>query len=141
MQQRCNMDEKLLKYKKLRVTPFRKEVLDIFIGAPNAISISDIESQLKSFDRITLYRTIKSFIDKGVIHEIYMDGDDKKMALCPERCSSEEHNHNKQHIHFKCKVCHNTFCIDLEEIPEITVPNFLLDDINIQASGTCEACL
>ena len=135
------MIEKTLKNKNLRVTLFRKEVLEIFVNTPNAVSMADIERELKNFDRITLYRTIKSFIEKGVIHEIYMDGDDKKMALCPEHCSSEKHNHNKQHLHFKCKVCHNTFCIDLDETPEITVPNFVLDDINIQASGACEGCL
>jgi Fur family ferric uptake transcriptional regulator len=135
------MIEELLKNKKLRITPFRKEVLGIFIDAPNAITLPVIESKLTNFDRITLYRTIKSFIEKGVIHEIYMDGDEKQMALCPEHCTSDKHNHSQQHIHFKCKLCQNTFCLDINEIPEITVPNFVLDDLNIQATGTCERCL
>ena len=36
------MIEKILKNKKLRVTPFRKEVLEIFVNTPNAIAMADI---------------------------------------------------------------------------------------------------
>src|SRR5690554_3310720 len=60
----------ILRDKNLRVTPFRKEVLEIFLENEHAISIQDIEEALVEFDRITLYRTIKSFTNKGVIHEI-----------------------------------------------------------------------
>jgi len=134
------MVENLLKNKNLRLTPFRQEVLQIFLDSPNAISIVDIESKLKQFDRITLYRTIKSFIEKGVIHEIVMPGDIKKMALCPHDCSSENHIHTAQHIHFRCKKCENIFCIDLNEFPEISISNFKVDSIEIQGTGTCASC-
>ena len=60
------MIENLLKNKNLRLTPFRKEVLEVFTSSPNAISIGDIEDNLKQFDRITLYRTIKSFIENNL---------------------------------------------------------------------------
>jgi Fur family ferric uptake transcriptional regulator len=135
------MAEKILKNKKLRVTPFRKEVLSLFLNQSNAISMTDIEAGLKQFDRITLYRTIKSFIEKGVIHEIVMPGDIKKMALCPHDCSYVEHIHSNQHIHFKCKSCENVFCVDLKNFPDINIPNFQLDSIEIQGTGVCEGCL
>ena len=135
------MIENLLENKKLRLTPFRKEVLEVFTNTPNAISIADIEAKLKQFDRITLYRTIKSFIEKGVIHEIVMPGDIKKLALCPQGCSSENHVHTTQHIHFRCKVCENIFCIDLNQFPEVVIPKFKIDTIEIQGTGTCEGCL
>ena len=135
------MIENLLKNKNLRLTPFRKEVLEVFTSTPNAISIGDIEANLKQFDRITLYRTIKSFIEKGVIHEIVMPGDIKKMALCPHDCSSESHIHTAQHIHFRCTTCENIFCIDLNEFPEIVIPKFKIDTIEIQGTGTCEGCI
>src|SRR5690554_7985054 len=50
----------ILRDKNLRVTPFRKEVLEIFLENEHAISIQDIEEALVEFDRITLYRTIRS---------------------------------------------------------------------------------
>lgn len=142
MQHCCNkMIKNILKNKKLRVTPFRTEVLNLFIKKSTAISIQEIEVGLGEFDRITLYRTIKSFIDNGVIHEIVMPGDIKKMALCPEECSAEHHTHAKQHLHFRCNQCENIYCIDLNEFPAINIPNFELNSIEIQGTGVCESCL
>ena len=134
------MVKTLLKNKKLRFTAFRKEVLDVFLNTPNAVSIGDIEERLKQFDRITLYRTIKSFTEKGLIHEIVMPGDIKKLALCPAECSSVNHVHTGQHIHFRCKICENIFCLDLHEFPEINIPKFKVDSIEIQGTGTCNIC-
>jgi len=134
------MVKTLLKNKKLRFTAFRKEVLDVFLNTPNAVSIGDIEERLKQFDRITLYRTIKSFMEKGLIHEIVMPGDIKKLALCPAECSSVNHVHTGQHIHFRCKMCENIFCLDLHEFPEINIPKFKVDSIEIQGSGICNVC-
>ena len=134
------MVKTLLKNKKLRFTAFRKEVLDVFLNTPNAVSIGDIEERLKQFDRITLYRTIKSFMEKGLIHEIVMPGDIKKLALCPAECSSVNHVHTGQHIHFRCKMCENIFCLDLHEFPEINIPKFKVDSIEIQGTGTCNIC-
>ena len=134
------MIEKLLKSKKIRLTPFRKEVLEVFVNIPNAIAVADIEAKLKQFDRITLYRTIKSFIEKGLIHEIVMPGDIKKLALCPAECSSVNHVHTAQHIHFRCKMCENIFCLDLHEFPEINIPKFKVDSIEIQGTGICNIC-
>lgn len=135
------MIDKLLKSKKLRLTPFRKEVLEIFVNEPNAISVSDIETRLKQFDRITLYRTIKSFIENGLIHEIVMSGEIKKLALCPDECTSINHSHSDQHMHFRCKKCENIFCLDLNEFPEINIPKFKIDSIEVQGTGICNICL
>jgi Fur family ferric uptake transcriptional regulator len=135
------MIKKILKNKKLRVTPFREEVLAIFLNHSNAISITDIETGLAEFDRITLYRTIKSFIENGVIHEIVMPGDIKKLALCPESCSSENHTHTKQHLHFRCNQCENIYCKDLNEFPTINIPGFQLNSIELQGNGICKNCL
>ena len=134
------MVEKLLKKKKLRFTEFRNEVLNVFIDSSNAISINDIEDKLKQFDRTTLYRTIKTFKEKGLIHEIIMPGDIKKLALCKDGGSSKSQVDTSQHIHFRCKMCENIFCLDLDEFPEINIPQFKLDSIEIQGTGRCNTC-
>lgn len=134
------MVENLLKKKKLRLTSFRNEVLNVFLNSSNAVSINDIEDKLKQFDRITLYRTLKTFKEKGLIHEIVMPGDIKKLALCPDECSSLNHLHTAQHIHFRCKMCENIFCLDLHEFPEINIPQFKVDSIEIQGTGICNIC-
>lgn len=135
------MEEKILKEKRLRITPFRKEVLHVFIENNHAISTQDIEESLGEHDRITLYRTIKSFINKGVIHEIVMPGDVKKMALCDPVCSHDNGLHEHNHIHFQCKECEEVYCVEVEKLPNLKLPGFEIDEIEIQARGTCKECL
>ena len=130
--------EKLLKSKKLRVTDFRLAVLSLFGKFDNAIGIGQIEEELGEFDRITLYRTIKAFKEKGLIHDITLPGDIKKMALCEDDCDSEHHQH--QHIHFLCDSCSEVFCVHIEQFPSIGIKGFKVDTIDIQASGICVQC-
>ncbi|HAE31102.1 MAG TPA: transcriptional repressor, partial [Flavobacteriales bacterium] len=68
--------------KDIRKTAFRQKVLDVFYQNENSITIGQIETAIGKHDRITLYRTIKTFLDAGLIHEIVMPGDVKKLALC-----------------------------------------------------------
>ncbi|PWH85695.1 Fur family transcriptional regulator [Brumimicrobium oceani] len=134
------MEVEILKKKKLRVTPFRKEVLDVFLKNEHAISIQDIEDALVEFDRITLYRTIKSFTNKGVIHEIVMPGDVKKLALCDGVCDHDSGLHEHNHIHFQCRLCSEVYCVEVDELPKIEVPGFTIEEQEIQAKGICAKC-
>ncbi|PKR81854.1 transcriptional repressor [Brumimicrobium salinarum] len=140
MQQHCIYDMEILRNKNLRVTPFRKEVLTIFLENEHAISIQDIEESLVEFDRITLYRTIKSFTNKGVIHEIVMPGDIKKLALCDRVCDHDSGLHEHNHIHFQCRKCEEIFCVEPLDFPEIKIPGFTIEEQEIQAKGVCNKC-
>ena len=128
----------LLKLKKLNETPFRKEVIDIFAKFENAIPLSIIEKELKEYDRITLYRTIKIFLEKGIIHEIAIGGQASSYAMCKDECGTV--GHHNQHIHFKCTKCDTVFCVEIDNTPEIKLPGFKIDDVEIQATGLCKKC-
>ncbi|MEE9350350.1 MAG: transcriptional repressor [Flavobacteriaceae bacterium] len=128
----------LFKNKKLRETPFRKEVLAIFTKYNNAIPLSIIEKELNEYNRITLYRTIKVFIEKGIIHEISLNGNISNYALCKEKCDTIAHYH--QHIHFKCNNCKVIFCVEVDKIPTIKLPEYIIDQFEIQATGLCQKC-
>jgi Fur family ferric uptake transcriptional regulator len=130
--------DNLLKNKKISETPFRLEVLSIFNKYKNAIPLSVIEKDLKSYNRITLYRTIKVFLDKGIIHEISISGEDSNYAMCMEDCGSSLHNHN--HIHFKCKSCEIISCVEIGDFPTVYLPNYKIEQIEIQATGLCINC-
>ncbi|MBK9190115.1 MAG: transcriptional repressor [Crocinitomicaceae bacterium] len=132
--------ENLLRKKGLRVTPFRVSVLEVFSRFKNAIDTAQIENELDNFDRITLYRTLKTFIESGLIHEIVMPGDIKKLALCKEECHHHEHEHNHQHLHFRCNECDEVFCLELKEFPSVKFPKFKIDRLEIQGTGVCGNC-
>ena len=132
--------EAMLKAKKIRVTDFRKSVLSIFNKHDNAISIEQIENELGEHDRITLYRTIKTFKEKGLIHEIVMPNHVRKLALCSDHCMEDDHQHHHEHVHFQCKSCNEIYCVDLPNFPKLGLKGFSVERIEIQAFGTCEAC-
>lgn len=129
------------KQKGIRKTSFRQEVLDVFLRNENAITVSQIEESIGTHDRITLYRTIKTFIEKGLIHEIVMPGDIKKLALCQDCDHSHEHQHSHQHehVHFHCEKCNEVICVS-NELPAIVLKGYQIDSIEIQAHGVCPKC-
>lgn len=128
----------LLSAKNLSVTQLRLRVLEVFGNHDSAISIEQIENELEKFDRVSLYRTLKTFREKGIIHDIMLSDGEKKMALCPDKCKEESHEHN--HIHFLCKLCKAVFCVDIETPPTLGLNGFMVDTIDIQASGFCKNC-
>lgn len=140
MQQCCKNYFKMhsLKSKKISETPFRKEVLEIFSRYDNAIPLSIVEKELKEYNRITLYRTIKLFVEKGIIHEITISGEDSNYAICKDECTTAEHHHH--HVHFKCINCATIFCVEIDEFPTIKIPNYIINKIELQATGVCEKC-
>ena len=129
--------------KDIRKTAFRQKVLDVFYQNENSITIGQIETAIGKHDRITLYRTIKTFLDAGLIHEIVMPGDVKKLALCND-CEDgpNEHasHHQHNHIHFHCAQCQEVICVD-NELPNIDLRGYQIDSIEIQARGVCASCL
>lgn len=130
--------ERLLKSFRLRLTPTRQEVLHLFLKRDHALSHGDIEKEIKNdLDRVTVYRTLKTFLDKGLIHKVLDEGG-MKYALCSETCSTKEHHHN--HVHFKCTQCEQTHCLDIE-IPPVKLPKgYKADDVNLLIQGTCDRC-
>ena len=130
----------LLKYGKLKSTATRRIVLKEFLKAGNvALSSTEIEKEFDDLDRITLYRTLKTFEEAGIIHQAVDVSGKAKYALCSNDCSS--HQHDDHHAHFHCKQCEKTVCLDDVKIPTIHLPkNFQLEDSQLVLSGICAEC-
>ncbi len=129
----------LLRDFRLRSTDCRNEVLNLFLDKNIALSHGDLEKDLEhNFDRVTLYRTLRTFVDKGILHKVIDEGS-TKYALCSDACSIEGHNH--QHVHFKCNKCGNTTCIDEIEVPGINLPaGYVAREFNFLVEGVCASC-
>lgn len=127
--------------KGLKKTEFRVKLVEIFQKYPYAISNKQIEEELGDFDRITLYRTMKTFIEKGIIHIVEQEGQDTFYAICKDDC--DQHQHNHQHIHFNCEKCGHHFCIedvDPMELP-ISLKDYHIDEVAVSVKGVCKNCL
>ncbi len=130
---------RILREHQLKNTSCRKDVLTYLIENDHAISHADLENAVKDqYDRVTLYRTLKTFEEKGIIHKVLDDAGTTKYAPC-HHCTVEAHHH--EHVHFKCNKCGNTVCIEDVIIPKISLPEgFSVIERNILISGTCNIC-
>nr|WP_199076268.1 transcriptional repressor [Pedobacter sp. ASV19] len=131
--------ENTLKAKQINPTAMRLLVLNFLETQSHAISLTDLEKGLAPADRVTLYRTLKTFEENGLVHSIDDGTGITKYALCKEHCHPGEHD--DVHVHFFCKKCGETFCLPKTQIPEVILPvNFHSDEINIVAKGVCDQC-
>ena len=130
----------ILKENNLRVTSCRRDVLDTFLGRKVALSHADLEDALKeNFDRVTIYRTLKTFLESDLIHKVLDDSGIAKYALCNH--SSLEPHHDHEHVHFKCEICGNTNCIDEISLPKIILPSgYQPKEMNLLVQGICKNC-
>lgn len=129
-----------LKKNKLRITSSRVEILQVFIDHAFALSESDIEGKIgNNCDRATIYRTINTFLEEGIIHKVLDSQNVVKYALCRNTCQDGHHHH--EHIHFKCNSCGNTVCLENVTIQPIQLPEgFQLQEANLLVVGICKEC-
>lgn len=128
----------ILQSHKLRITDCRQEIIREFLDKQVALAHSDLEESLDSqFDRVTIYRTLKTFVDKDVVHKVLDDSGATKYALC----SHEEEKHNHEHVHFKCEICGETTCLESITLPSIKLPKgFKKKEMNLLVQGVCNKC-
>ncbi|MFA4870599.1 MAG: transcriptional repressor [Pedobacter sp.] len=131
--------ENTLKSKQVNPTAMRLLVLDFLTKQTAAISLNDLEKGMAPSDRITLYRTLKTFEEKGLVHSIEDGTGATKYALCEQDCDGE--NHHDLHVHFYCNTCKETFCLPNTRIPEMSLPNgFKQQEMNLIVKGICQHC-
>ncbi len=133
--------ETLLKEFHLRNTTPRTCILDEFIKYPYALAHNDLENTLgNKFDRVTIYRTLKTFLENGILHKVLDNDGVVKYAICAtHECLHEEHSHS--HVHFKCNFCGQTNCLNDIIIPNIQLPNgYKFRETNVLINGICKEC-
>ena len=137
------MDKKIddiLKRNQLSITSGRRKILEMFLHQDGAMSHSDIEKKAAGkFDRVTVYRTLQAFLEKGLIHNIPTADNSIRYALCRDNCSAG--HHRDDHVHFICNACGSTVCLEEVSIPEIRLPGgFVAERVDMLVSGVCKNC-
>lgn len=130
----------LLQKNALRKTNMRVDVLNIFLKqSETALSNQELENSLIDSDRVTLYRTLKTFEKKGIIHQAVDGSGVTKYAMCHSDCS--EHNHVDDHAHFHCNDCGKTLCLEEIDTPKVNLPAGYQAEVSYMViQGTCSQC-
>ncbi len=134
-----NEIEKFLTSKNVRPTAVRILVFRLLAKKNTAVSLSEVESFFEKSDRTTLYRTVKTFEENGIVHRINDGNGVPKYALCEEGCNCDVHN--DLHLHFHCSQCNETVCLTDHRIPQINLPaGYITEDVNLLVNGICNKC-
>ncbi len=133
MWQKKEKAKAILQKKKLRLSNPRIELLSFFIHHPNGHDHAAIQDAL-SFNRVTIYRTLNTFIEHGILTKIN--------ALSGKSYYIFHHHQNTRHPHLKCKKCNAIFC--LPKLPESyleKLKSFQIEELHVMLEGVCENCI
>ena len=130
--------DEIFKLNNIKPTAMRELVYKVLDKSQKALSLSEIEQQFDKVERSTIFRTLKTFQDKNLVHNIDDGSGAIKFALCDEECTC---NLDDLHIHFICNKCGQTLCMKNIPVPKVDLPNgFSIESVNFVAQGICSNC-
>ncbi|MBC7826214.1 MAG: transcriptional repressor [Chitinophagaceae bacterium] len=129
----------LLKESGLSVTEPRKRILMAFLQKKTILTQKDVRQLCYyQYDRVTVYRTLERFVQTQIIHIIPSTDNVARYALL---------NHTlktgclQYHLHFMCKECGQTYCLENAPVPLIVLPQgFLESEVEVVIKGICKKC-
>jgi len=109
------------------------------------VSFSDLKKAFvqksntnKTANRTTFYRNLKTFEDKGLIHQINDGTGEAKFAISDE--NAKGNCGIDLHMHFYCTRCRKTTCLP-NRISEENLPgDYEVNNVNLVLKGVCERC-
>ncbi|MES2456948.1 MAG: transcriptional repressor [Bacteroidota bacterium] len=129
----------ILKSHNLKHTWQRVRVLEEIALDQFALSQPELEKKLgKEIDRVTLYRILNTYEDKGILHRVMDINGTANYAICSPSC--KVHEHHDEHVHFNCSNCLKIYCLEVS-IPKLKLPKgFKANAASLTAYGICENC-
>jgi Fur family ferric uptake transcriptional regulator len=117
----------------------RQLLLSYFLENRKPLGLAELERAFPKADRITIYRTLKTFEEKGIVHSIENGKHEMKFALCSEHCSPS--HHQDDHPHFHCEKCGAITCLESVYVPKMELPKgYILKGVKMNLFGVCEWC-
>lgn len=135
--------EKILVGKGIRPTEMRLTIYKHLKRKVYAVTLKDMEKAFiknsddnRTADRTTIFRTIKLFQEKGIVHQI-----DDGTAIAKYALSDESDEKGLDlHLHFHCTHCGNTFCLSNKVRRDSLPDNYEITDVNLVLKGVCIKC-
>ena len=130
--------EELLRNKKIRVTDPRIAILDCLLESHGtALTHLMLEEKLANkADRVTIYRTLSHFLDKGLLHKFMAEDGTASYALY-----NELETIHTEHSHFHCSKCGQISCLNQVLIPKVNLPDgFEAESFEFTIRGICRIC-
>jgi len=135
----------ILRNHSLKATSIRLRVLELLTGSSVAMSHARISDLLDhSIDKVTLYRTLNSFVEKGLAHKVATEDRNWLYAIYDDH----DHNHDDgshNHGHFICDECEKIYCFPVDEnllsVNRQNLHGFEIKQHEIRLHGRCPVCI
>jgi Fur family ferric uptake transcriptional regulator len=128
----------MLKAAKLYCTEVRIAILKVLMETDKPLSQEQIARRLgkKSFDKVTIYRTLESLLKVGLVHKVFIDKRARHFELA-DNCTESQ-----CHPHFTCTHCGSTHCLTEISLPMAGSPHkgFVIHRQQVRLEGLCPAC-
>lgn len=122
----------------IRPTAVRNLVWQEVSQRRGAFALIDIEAALPRMDRSSIFRALRLFAEHHLLHEIDDGTGSQKYCVC--NCGDGD-QHHLNHVHFTCRQCGRTYCIEDQTIPIVTLPEgFVTDEVEYVIKGICPKC-
>jgi len=129
------MFKKLLKQHNISVTEPRIHILEILKESGEPVTIDYIQKKLEiSINQTTLYRSLKKFVDKGIIYQTDFR----------EGVAYFEYHGKNHHHHISCISCKKRQSIDMcpQNFTRVEKSSgFVITNHMFELFGLCENCL
>jgi Fur family ferric uptake transcriptional regulator len=129
---------KMLKATKLYCTSGRVAILKVLLKADKPLNQRQIaqRSGKEHFDKVTIYRTLESLLEVGLVHKAFMDKRSWHFELA-HHCTKSQ-----CHPHFTCTRCGNTHCLTGISLPMAKSPHggFIIHRQQVRLEGLCPSC-
>ncbi|NMA80117.1 MAG: transcriptional repressor [Clostridiales bacterium] len=92
---------------------------------------SDLQKELPTLSKATIYNTLKLFSDKGIAKTMTIEEKEARYDIVEEN-----------HGHFKCKECGDIydFKIDIDDLGTGDLNGFKIDQKDVYFKGICRGC-
>ncbi len=128
----------MLKAAKLYCTKVRVAILKVLMKTDKPLSQEQIARRLgkKSFDKVTIYRTLESLLKIGLVHKAFIEKRAWHFELA-HNCTESQ-----CHPHFTCTNCGSTHCLMEISLPMAKSPRkgFVIHRQQVRLEGLCPAC-
>ncbi|MBN1457121.1 MAG: transcriptional repressor [Sedimentisphaerales bacterium] len=128
----------LLRSANLNCTRSQILILEKLLQVSRPLSRDEIIKTLgkSSPDQATVYRVLKRFCEKGIIHKAYLQSRAWKYELA-HNCTETQ-----CHPHFTCTGCGKTFCLKNSFLPLIKnlEKGFVFHRQQVRVEGLCSMC-
>lgn len=126
----------ILKEYNLSCTKQRLRILSILRNSGHALTEKEIEFQINgACNKTTIYRNLSSLTEKKILHRIISD------EAVRYKFIDDGKDPYQDHIHFQCKTCSTTYCMDGIPVQNYSLPDgFKVIENQFLILGICKDC-